>query len=115
MGALWLVSLVTGHTCPWRAATDLSCPLCGGTRATWALATGRLLEAATLNLVAPVAVALALLHGGTWALEAIRGRQLVSPHWWGRAWCWTAAGFVTAWLVKLVVLAVLGMADPTLG
>lgn len=114
VGALWLVSLVTGHTCPWRGVTGISCPLCGGTRATWALATGRVAEAATLNLIAPMALVLAAVHAAVWATEAVTARRLVADRVWGRLWLWTAAAFLAAWLVKLVALAWLDLADPAL-
>jgi hypothetical protein len=114
VGALWLLSLITGHSCPWRAAVDLSCPLCGGTRATFALGTGRWSEALAYNLVAPAAVGLALLHGGVWAYEALHSRRLIADRHWARAWCWMAAAFLGAWLVKLIALAWLDLPDPAL-
>lgn len=114
VGGLWALSLLTGHTCPWRAVSGISCPLCGGTRATWALATGRVLEAATLNLIAPLALLLAVVHSATWAVEAMSGRRFLADRIWGRAWCWLAAAFLAAWLVKLALLAWLGLRDPAL-
>lgn len=114
VGGLWLLSRITGHSCPWRAISDLSCPLCGGTRATIALASGRWSEAFSLNLVAPAAAALALVHGGIWAYEALRGRRVIPNRHWARAWVWIAAAFLAAWLVKLLALAWLGHDDPAL-
>ncbi|HEX2903949.1 MAG TPA: DUF2752 domain-containing protein [Jatrophihabitans sp.] len=43
IGGLYLVNPNTTHVplCPLHAATGLDCPLCGGTRAAWALLHGR--------------------------------------------------------------------------
>ena len=67
------------HTCAFKGATGLPCPLCGGTRAVQAVLRGDVARASYLNVAAlPAVVALvavAILLG----YEAMRGRAVV--HW----------------------------------
>lgn len=60
--------------CHFRAATDLPCATCGGTRATFALFGGDLGTALHFNPL----ITLSLLIGGTLlAIRLLTGRQLV--------------------------------------
>jgi hypothetical protein len=60
--------------CPFKLATGLDCPGCGGTRAAHQLLTGHPLAAADLNLLALVAIPLAL-WGLFVSLTAMLGGQ----------------------------------------
>ncbi|MET8474360.1 DUF2752 domain-containing protein [Streptomyces sp. NPDC006422] len=71
-----------GHAlpgCPFRFATGLLCPACGGTRMVYDLMHGRYVAAwhdnAALLLTAPFALALL----GRWAYEGLRGRRWAPP------------------------------------
>ncbi|MDA3963539.1 MAG: DUF2752 domain-containing protein [Planctomycetota bacterium] len=106
--------MFTGHVCPWRGLTGISCPLCGGTRATAAMLHGHLLEAATFNMAAPLALLLATSNALVWITENLSGRRFIADRTWGRLWMWAGAAFLGAWLVKLVILVVSGHGDPAL-
>ena len=70
-------SFLSLHTCAFKDATGLPCPLCGGTRAAQALLRGDLGRACYLNVAALPAIA-ALV--GVWVVlivEATRGRAMI--------------------------------------
>jgi hypothetical protein len=62
--------------CPFKLATGLDCPGCGGTRAAHQLLTGHPLAAADLNLLALIAIPLVL-----WGLFASLTAMLGGPRW----------------------------------
>ena len=71
-------SFLSLHTCAFKGATGLPCPLCGGTRAAQALLRGDLVRACYLNVAALPAIA-ALV--GVWIVlivEATRGRAVIN-------------------------------------
>jgi len=109
---LWFLAQAIGSACPLRIGTDLACPLCGGTRSTFALLQGELLAALRFNLVAPAAVLLVTVHAAVAVVEALRARRLVATAIWQRLWLWLAAAFLAAWLVKLAILLATGHSDP---
>jgi hypothetical protein len=93
--ALALVDPSGGPTlCPFRLVTGLDCPGCGGTRAAHELFTGHPLAAADFNLLALVAIPLAL-----WGLFVTLTAVLGGPRW-------RAFSFPTRWVQVAVVVGV---------
>ncbi len=90
-GGMWLLSRLFGETwhCPFKMATGLPCPGCGGLRAFELLTHGRVWDALCLN---PLSVALMAFFAvsGVWlAVDIVRG----SRSWLdfcGRPWTKTA-------------------------
>jgi len=62
--------------CPFHALTGLWCPLCGGTRAVAALASGDVVEALGLNAIVVLAAPVALLAWLRWTVGRARGRPI---------------------------------------
>ena len=65
--------------CPLHALTGLWCPLCGGTRAVQALASGDVPAAAGANVLVLLAVPLLLLAWGRWTALRASGRPVPMP------------------------------------
>ena len=61
--------------------TGVSCPLCGGTTASYLLATGHFLEAFLTNPLVTVVLPLALLWLILWTGFGVRLRPTLSPPW----------------------------------
>jgi hypothetical protein len=82
--AAWAPDLLLGVAhCPWRDATGLPCPTCGGTEAAVRLAHGQWAAAWRTNPLAPLLV-LGVVAWGAWALAAawlpaLRVRPLLGP------------------------------------
>lgn len=68
-----------GVTCPFRALTGWSCPLCGGTRMGAALLDGQIATAFALNPVALVALTVVGVLGLLWAVEVAGGLAVRPP------------------------------------
>lgn len=85
--------------CPFKAATGLDCPGCGGTRAAHQLFTGHLGAALSYNVLAVVAIPFIL-----WGLFASLTAMLGGPRWRGVALSahWTRVALVV--LVSFWVL-----------
>lgn len=68
--------------CPIKAATGLDCPLCGGLRAVWSLAHGRVGDAADHNVLVVAAIPL-LVMGWLWWMVSERSNRAVPrlPRW----------------------------------
>lgn len=96
------VSAEPSRLCLFRRVTDLPCATCGGTRATLALMSGRILEAARLN---PLVASgwLAAPFAGAWlVVRRTRASPPLSPSLERRLWI--AAGVLLAlnWAYLLV-------------
>ena len=103
---LLVLTAVPYDICLFHHWTEIPCPLCGGTRATWALLHGSPAAASALfPLLLPLA-ALALVHTGTALAEIASNQRLISSRWFTTAWGLLGGGIVLAWLVRLVLLAV---------
>ncbi|HZJ26582.1 MAG TPA: DUF2752 domain-containing protein [Acidimicrobiia bacterium] len=75
--AVAVVDPTDGPTiCPFKAATGLDCPGCGGTRAAHALFRGDLLAAASYNVLALVAIPFILWGTFAWLTRAFGGRTI---------------------------------------
>ncbi len=86
VSGLYLVNPNSTHLplCPLHAMTGLCCPLCGATRASWALLHGHPVTALHDNALYVLALPLLLLIG-CWRLARPAGAQraLPRPIWWG--------------------------------
>jgi hypothetical protein len=70
--------------CQFHRLTGLNCPGCGGTRAVYALLHGDFAEAFHDNALFVAGLVAAVLRGGWFALNRIRGRQngsFIPPRW----------------------------------
>jgi hypothetical protein len=81
LGGLFLVNPNTTHVplCPLHALTGLSCPLCGATRATYALLHGQLGTALHDNALYVLSLPLLVLVWWRWS-RALPDRPLL-PRW----------------------------------
>lgn len=100
--ALADASTEPSRLCLFRRVTDLPCATCGGTRATLALLTGRILEAVRLNPLVMLGW-IAVPSGGAWLmLRRRRGAPPLAPSLERRLWI--AAGILLAlnWAYLLI-------------
>jgi hypothetical protein len=72
--------------CPFKTLTGLDCPMCGATRASWALLHGHVVRALGYNVLW---CALVPLLVWAWALEA-RGSWAGARHPFRARWFWPA-------------------------
>jgi hypothetical protein len=77
-------SISFGVPCPFRTITGLDCPLCGATRATFALLRGDVLTALNFNALYVTALPVVLVIAGFWLVRGARPRWLEDPRvMWG--------------------------------
>ena len=91
--------------CAFKHLTGIDCPLCGGIRACAALAQGDISAARQVNPGLLPLLALAALHSGVLAGEAITGHRWVSPRSLSHAWMGAGAILLASWFWRLVVHA----------
>lgn len=97
-----------GLPCPFLALTGWQCPFCGGTRLGSALLHGDVAAAFGYNPVVFVSLALGVIIGALWLVEALGGPRVRPPVRWQAAlrrirpaiW-WTAIGVLAALYVVL--------------
>lgn len=103
MGAVpVMVSLGQLPLCVFRQSSGLPCPLCGGTHACAALLQGDLLAAWQANPGMLPLLAVAVLHTGTLAREALAGHRLGTRQFWSRAWAGGGTTLLLAWGLRLL-------------
>jgi hypothetical protein len=83
-------------TCPTKALTGLSCPLCGGLRMTRSLLYGDLRAAARANALLLLAMPVVALLWVLWCRDALAGRPR-RPVPGGRATTWIVLVVAAAW------------------
>ncbi|MBP9683443.1 MAG: DUF2752 domain-containing protein [Rhodoferax sp.] len=91
--------------CAFKHLTGVDCPLCGGIRTCAALAQGDFYAAWQTNPGLLPLLALAALHSGLLAGEAITGHRWVSPRSLSHAWMGAGAIVLASWIWRLVVPA----------
>ena len=91
--------------CAFKHFTGIDCPLCGGIRTCAALAQGDISAAWQVNPGLLPLLALAALHSGVLAGEAITGHRWVSPRSLSHAWMGAGAILLASWFWRLVVHA----------
>ncbi len=91
--------------CAFKHFTGIDCPLCGGIRTCAALAQGDISAAWQVNPGLLPLLALAALHSGVLAGEAITGHRWVSPRSLSHAWMGAGAILLASWFRRLVVHA----------
>jgi hypothetical protein len=69
-------ALPGGLPCPLRAMTGLDCPLCGATRATFALLRGDVMTALDFNALYVSALPIVVVVAGFWLLRGAAPRWL---------------------------------------
>jgi hypothetical protein len=97
-----LMSLGNLPLCAFRQLSGLPCPLCGGTHACAALLQGDFLAAWQANPGVLPLLAVAAVHAGVLAFEAVSGRRMGTPRFW--SWVWASAGTIllVAWALRLL-------------
>lgn len=91
--------------CAFKHVTGIDCPLCGGIRACAALAQGDISAAWRANPGLLPLLALAALHCGVLAGEAISGHRWVGSRGLSGAWMGAGAILLASWLWRLVARA----------
>ncbi len=86
--------------CPFKLATGLDCPGCGGTRAAHDLMRGDLLGALDHNVLAVIAFPLILWGLFTWLTSALGGRKLPTFSPSTRVTVIAVVVLVTFWVVR---------------
>lgn len=86
--------------CPFKQVTGVPCATCGGTRATFALGTGRIVEALVLNPL----VAFGVPIGIVWLAACVWQRRWVGATVYRRRMFWVVMGAVFAanWVYVIV-------------
>lgn len=101
LGAPVVMSLGELPLCGFRHLTGLPCPLCGGTRACAALASGDFLAAWQLNPGLLVLLAIAAAHSVQLGIEAWTGRPLQRWRIGADAWRVGLVVLVAGWVLRL--------------
>lgn len=108
MAAPVLVALDGPPLCALRYFAGLPCPLCGGTHACAALASGAWASAWQANPGVVVLIALGALHAGLLAGEAFTGRRLPAhatvQRLLGTAWRAGGGLLLATWGIRLATL-----------
>lgn len=101
-----MVDPTSGPTiCPFKIATGLDCPGCGGTRAAHALFRGDLVAAASHNVVALIAIPL-ILWGAFAGLTRAFGGKVIRTYAPSLPVTFSALGVVlTFWVVRNLSIA----------
>lgn len=99
--ASWLLAWGGVPLCPFRALTDIPCPLCGGTHFCAALAAGDFLAAWQANPGLVPLFLIAAVHSLVLACEAWLARRLPSWHVGAAVWGMGVVALVVAWLLGL--------------
>jgi len=97
-----MMSLAERPLCAFHHLSGLPCPLCGGTHACAALLHGDVLAAWQANPGVLPLLALAAVHTGFLAREALSARRVESGRLWPRAWAGGGAILLGAWSLRLL-------------
>src|SRR5450631_4181107 len=97
-----LMSLGELPLCAFRQLSGQPCPLCGGTHACAALMQGDFLAAWQANPGVLALLAVAAVHTGVLAFEAVSGRRLSTRRFWSRVWAGGGAILLAAWALRLL-------------
>jgi hypothetical protein len=111
---VWAVAAAVDPThgpilCPFRIATGLDCPLCGGTRALHALATGHPGRALDHNLLVGIAVPILVVLLAVVAVATLRAQPTRVPRPTRAVWIGCGIAVLAFWVLRnLPALAWLG-------
>jgi len=97
-----MMSLAERPLCAFHHLSGLPCPLCGGTHACAALLHGDVLAAWQANPGVLPLLALAAVHTGFLAREALSARRVEFGRLWPRAWAGGGAILLGAWSLRLL-------------
>lgn len=102
IGAVPVLMAAGGSLCAFRHLSGLPCPLCGGTHACAALLQGDLAAAWQANPGLLPLLAVAAVHTGLLAGEALVARSFGPRRPWSRAWGGGGMFLLACWGLRLL-------------